>query len=265
MRVLFLRRARSVRRCSTGTARGAGGRRTAPGGSWRPTSCRCRASTGSPSYRARISTPGPAVSIRGARMNTPGNGPPVSPSTSNGGLERVTLAPVARCGGRRRRWRRTTPGRPGRRPRRAPAGSCPRTCRGRAARRRAGRRPARAAPTCRAACSIVVDSPPGRIERVERAELLGRAHVDGSTPSASSASRCSRNAPCSASTPTFSLEASRHRYQPRSASFTSRASISSPRIASPRPRDTLATMVGVGEVRGGLDDRLGHRRRVGRS
>src|SRR4051794_24059697 len=34
----------------------------------------------------------------------------------------------------------------------------------------------------------------------------------------------------------------RPRHQPRSASFTSSLSISAPRIASPRPRDTLATM-----------------------
>src|SRR5204863_63669 len=43
--------------------------------------------------------------------------------------------------------------------------------------------------------------------------------------------------------PDLHLAASASRgHQPRSASFTSSVSISSPRIASPKPRETLATM-----------------------
>ena len=120
---------------------------------------------------------------------------------------------------------------------------------------RARRAAARAAPTCRAACrSWSTRRRAGRARRPRRARS-GRATSTASTPSASSTSRA-RGTPPAARGPRlhapFHLEASRRRgrhgarHQPRSASFTSSVSISSPRIASPRPRDTLATIVGVG-------------------
>ena len=136
---------------------------------------------------------------------------------------------------------------------------------------------------------IVVDSPPGQDQRVERAELPGaygrrplrrrarRAPHDArETPPAAPARRSSlpdaapgaatRTRRASDCPPRIRPPGAPHdRHQPRSASLTSRVSMSSPRIASPRPRETLATMLGVVEVRGGLDDRLGARRRVGRS
>ena len=105
--------------------------------------------------------------------------------------------------------------------------------------------------------SIVVDSPPGRTiastpascsgvltsvdvgaERVERLRLLAKRALQRENTDLHLAASASRTA-----------------HQPRSASFTSSVPISSPRHRLAETARHLGHDVGVGVVRGGLDDR----------
>ena len=147
----------------------------------------------------------PTRSTTGARMNTPGNGPPGRPSTVERRLERVALACRRRCGGP---CTSITPsggwsGRPSSTSRAStisPAhvpktGSPSRSALARAASR---------SPDVSSSLLIVVDSPPGSTSASSRAQVgTGCGPRRSSTPSASSTSRCSRNAPWSARTPAF--------------------------------------------------------------
>ena len=109
---------------------------------------------------ASTSTPRPARSTTGARMNTAWNGAPSSPPP-RGRSRSCRPAGRTRCGGRRCRARRSCADRHGRRARSWPAGSCPRTCRARAGRRAAARRSGRAGPTSRAASTWSSTRRPG--------------------------------------------------------------------------------------------------------
>ena len=165
--------------------------------------------------RASTSTSGPdLLDPRRAdehRVDRLGRGP----SNVEVGLEGVDLAAERVAAHRRRRARRSSPGRrcrprPGRR-----AGSSRRRCRTPASRRRAAPAAARAGRRSRASLAIVVDSPPGSTSPSSVVELGGPAYGDARrTPSARRAPRrCSRTSPCSARTPTTGRG-----HQPRSAS-----------------------------------------------
>ena len=186
------------------------------------------------------------VSITGARMNTPGNGPPREPVDVEVGLERVALAAVAVAAHRDVDARRAAAGRGGRRrtsrastisPAHVPSAGRPsRSALGAAASR---------SPDESSSLLIVVDSPPGRTSASSAGELLGRAHldrVDAERVEHLSDARGTRPA-ARGRRPSWPGGLRDHAaHQPRSASLTSSVSISSPRIASPSPRDTLATM-----------------------
>src|SRR5262249_43509508 len=84
----------------------------------------------------------------------------------------------------------------------------------------------------------------GEDQRVERAELGGSAHLHRLDAQRVEHLTMLAKRPPEGENAHPHLAASRSSSsQPRSASLTSSVSISSPRIASPSPRDTLATMV----------------------
>ena len=64
------------------TAGARAGHRTARDGTWNPIRRRHARAPARPSYSATTATPAPTRSTTGARMNTPGNAGPASPSTS---------------------------------------------------------------------------------------------------------------------------------------------------------------------------------------
>ena len=180
-------------------------------------------------------------------MNTPGNGsrpiPSIDGPRTTGGPRTTPAGGRSRCGGRSRRSRRAAADRPGRRrprgrarsgPRRPPAPGIP----SRSASRNGVRRPDESS-----SLSIVVDSPPGSTIASIPASCSGVLTSVVCARATSSASACSRNAPCSASTPIFisgglpSLVTSRARRASRRGCRSRRRG-----IASPNPRDTLATM-----------------------
>ena len=92
--------------------------------------------------------------------------------------------------------------------------------------------------------SIVVDSPPGRKIASTPSRCSGRLTSATSAPSALERLSVLAERALQRENPDLHLAASAswRGHQPRSASFTSSVPISSPRIASPRPRETLATM-----------------------
>ena len=122
--------------------------------------------------------PAPAYSTHGARMNTARTGPP-------GRRRPAGPSRTSRPGGR---TRCAAPRRPARRAAAGPApvedlarraGSSRRTSRRRACRRRSARAAAPAGRTSSSSRLIVVDSPPGMHQRVDRVQLRRAAHRHG--------------------------------------------------------------------------------------
>ena len=127
-----------------------------------------------------------------------------APATSRSASKRVDLAAVARCGARRRRWRRSSAGRAGRRGPRWRAGSSRRTCRTPACPSASalgdGVEQAR---TTRAASTSSSTRRRAAPARRRRRAASGVRTSTASAPSvAQDALRARANAPCSASTPT---------------------------------------------------------------
>ena len=150
-----------------------------------------RHSTGRPSCSASTSTPSPARSIAGARMNTPGNGPPANPLTSSAAskesdLRAIRVAPhraVDRV--EHRGWSGATVEHVVRQQDQAGA---------RAERREPSRRRSRTGsrrPEESSSLPTVVDSPPGSTSASTRAQV-GRG--DAPRPSRRRASRAPHDA-----------------------------------------------------------------------
>ena len=199
-----------------------------------------RQHTGCPSTVARTSTPVPTRSTNGARMNTACTGSgrrrrrrPGRPRTSRPGGR-------TRCGARRCRWRRSCAGRAARRARPRPAGSSRRRSPAPAGPRRAAR-PAgrRAAGSPAAATSWSTRRRAGPARRPARARRACAPRACGRRGELRM-STCRPTAPWSARTPMVRSVTSRGRRR-----STSSDSISSPRMAAPRPRLTLASTSGL--------------------
>ena len=236
--------------------------RSAPGGT-RP---RARGpggtSTGWPSTAASTSTPSPARSTNGARMNTAWNGPPSSAGDGEVGLEGVDLAAegVAAHGdvdgaeaalvGPAVEDLGAEQDHPG-------AG---------AERRHARRRGARPAgsnsPDDSSSIDIVVDSPPGRTSASTSSSSAGVRTSTGSAPSVSERALV-RGERALQGEDADLRPGTRGRLRTTGPTSRGRRAWSracrsrGPASAAPRPRDTLARMSRIGEVRGGLDDGLG--------
>src|SRR5680860_195233 len=205
---------------------------------------------------ASVSTPGPTSTIAGARMNTPGNDPPLKPAMASGASKDSRWRPYA--------LRRTVTGR-------TPSGSwssrpsstfsasrirpaqVAKTASPSSMRSRSGAR----MPEVSRSRDMVVDSPPGRNNASRPLRCSGARTSTASTPSTSSTSRCSRNAPWSASTPAFI----------GLAAAVSELHVEIVDLLAAHRRAEPARHLGhdgrVGVVRGGLHDGLRHGRRLG--
>jgi hypothetical protein len=180
-------------------------------------------------------------------MKTPGT--VADPFDLDRCLEARDLAPVAVAAHGDVEHDRSSTGRAAVEHRRGSAGSAPRRCRRRSAHRQLLLQGRRAEPDVLSRCAIVVDSPARQHEPVQALELVASPHGTTSAPS-----RLQRRDVLTH----VALEGEHANARALPTAFgetdLERARSPAPRIAAPRPVETLATTPASREVRGRLDD-----------